>query len=175
MVEPVTAALAIGAAAKGIAGFFGAGNQKEIQAAITEAQVENFDAQIEEQRLGAARGATEIRAATAVSAGARGAQVSGSVQSVARQSISDNNLKALRSIRQLQFQKTLAELGAESRQDALTGQQIGAGIGFAGDLVAINQQAKDAGTLDELEKANQAGGGSGPASSPGGSIGIGTF
>ena len=152
MVEPITMAIMASKALGTVTDIIDKERQKAFNAAILEGQLENLDDQITEQKLDSARKTLTAQGKGVVKAGAAGVQFSGSAQTVVGQDIFDIQLAALRQIRDLKFQKTMAQLKGASAQDQLTQQQIGSAISGAAGI------AKTAGNAGAEADAANAGG-----------------
>lgn len=152
MVEPITMALMAAQAIGSGLEIVDSERQKAFNQAATEAQVENFTDLITEQKLDAARKNLAIQGAGAVAAGAAEVQVSGSTQAKISQDIFDNQLQALREIRQLKFRRTLAELQGASKASDFLSEQAGAAISGAASIGKIYQQDKAESDLKGLKE-----------------------
>lgn len=144
MVEPITMMIAAQGLASGL-DILGGSREKAFNEAITDAQVQNFNDLIEEQKLDNARDRLAIEGAGSAKAAISGFQNSGSMLTNTGQDIFNRQLKSLRSIRDLKFKRYMAELQGGARNDQITQQQIGAGIKGIGSAV------KTANTQGDLE------------------------
>lgn len=151
MVEPITMAIMAGQMLGGGLDIIDKERQKAFQQAVMEGQVENFTDLITEQKLDAARKTADTQGEHKVKAAASGVQISGSTKEAIGQDIFDVQLNALRQIRQLKFQRTMAELNAGSNLNQLTGAQIGSAIQTAGSILKTGQNDKAESDLAKLK------------------------
>ena len=155
MVEPNTMAIMASQVLGGGLDIIDKQRQKAFQEAITEGQVENFTDLITEQKLDAARKTADIQGKGVNKAAKGGVQVSGSAQMTIGQDIFDTQLEALRQIRQLKYQRTMAELGNESTLNQLTGAQVGSAIKTAGSVATTYQGDKAESDLAKIKKKDK--------------------